>query len=399
MIYDVVFFWKQNDTDLYQRRHDVFMHRIANSKAFGRVLQFDAPISIDKLKRDTISARLRPRDQYGHTTANTIGRWLGCNDSASTVKRTFIYSKKANQRLMGVVLPPIESYVEWVQSEVISFRSTNPLLAWVCPVVADFPAIQAAVNFDMILADIIDDQRTMLTDQLELTAAENNYKDVLALSDIVIANSQSTKQSFSSLRSDIHAIPNGLTISKARSKPLAVRKEICSLGTKIIGYVGNLRDRIDVDLIDKLAKRHPDWAIVLIGSAHGNPDSLRLSDIHNIHFLGVRRAREAEAYIRCFDVAIVPHMNNAISAMMCPLKIYTYLSLGSRVVTTRIANISEVESFIAVASDHEDFIRRVEHAAFDSMPMTHMDTLPSDLSWANKFSLIEKLVRDFTDQR
>ena len=79
-----------------------------------------------------------------------------------------------------------------------------------------------------------------------------------------------------------------------------------------------------------------------MGLAQGALEVLTLTDLANIHLLGVRPYDEALGYIKNFDVAIMPHINNELSQNMNPLKLYVYFSLGVPVVTTEVANIQTV---------------------------------------------------------
>ena len=71
--------------------------------------------------------------------------------------------------------------------------------------------------------------------------------------------------------------------------------ELQLLAGPIIGYVGNLSDRIDIALLDELARARPHWNFVFVGSAHLDRSILRLDRQPNVHFLGVKPYEEAQA--------------------------------------------------------------------------------------------------------
>jgi hypothetical protein len=56
---------------------------------------------------------------------------------------------------------------------------------------------------------------------------------------------------------------------------------------------------------------------------------------------------------------MVPHLRNELSDNMNPLKLYVYFGLNVPVVTTDIANISDIGPFTTIASDHEQFLQGI----------------------------------------
>ena len=47
--FDLVAFWKQNDTGIYGRRSDLLIAEVARSGSVAHTIQFDAPISASRL--------------------------------------------------------------------------------------------------------------------------------------------------------------------------------------------------------------------------------------------------------------------------------------------------------------------------------------------------------------
>ena len=129
----------------------------------------------------------------------------------------------------------------------------------------------------------------------------------------------------------------------------------------IVGYVGNLDIiRIDLELLKAVASGRPDWNLVFIGSMHKGREIKVLEKYGNVHFLGVRVYEQALRYIRHFDVAIIPHLDNELTRSMNPLKLYVYQSLRVPVVSTPIENIEDFGGLVHVGDTPEEFITKVE---------------------------------------
>ena len=359
---DLVFFWKQNDTDLYGRRSDMMLKYLIESGRIRRVLHLDRPRKLVELM-ETIDRGPYAKFHEGNLVfTNSVERMLKMRDSRRIAKRTYIHRDgSVPQSLLGQELPPVDGYLDFIRAEMKDLGLEPHPMAWVSPVVFDFPAVHGEVRFDPVVVDIIDDQRRWKVSDGYMQRVVRNYEECVSQGDLVLSNCVPVQQGFADLRSDIRVVPNGAEVF-ASDQAFGLPEDMAELPRPYVGYVGNLRDRIDVDLIRTMAQRHPDWSIVLIGSARGALEVIALGELPNVHLLGVRPYERALSYIKNFDVAIMPHMRNEISENMNPLKLYVYFALGVRIVTTEVANIDDIGPLVAVAQDHDGFIDAVASA-------------------------------------
>ena len=200
----------------------------------------------------------------------------------------------------------------------------------------------------------------MIGDPERVFEANENYRRTLAGADLVFANCAAVSDAFSGFSPQpIHVVQNACEFYPASDgRP----RDLEDVDGPVIGYAGNLRSRIDIDLMEDVMSRRPGWTFVLIGSAHDTTDVLRLRRHPNLRLLGPKTYDEALKYMRCFDVAIMPHLRNSVSDRMNPLKLYVYVALGVPVVSSDVANIDELRDRIAVATDAEDFIAKLDLA-------------------------------------
>jgi glycosyltransferase involved in cell wall biosynthesis len=93
----------------------------------------------------------------------------------------------------------------------------------------------------------------------------------------------------------------------------------------IIGYHGSLYgDWFDWEAVRTIAERHPRAAVVLIGEARGVPSEFP----SNVRFLGLKPQHDLPAYVRQFDVGMVPFTLSKTTHAVSPLKVYEYLASG-----------------------------------------------------------------------
>lgn len=387
--FDIAFFWKQNDSGIYGRRHDMLVKYLARHPRVGRILQLDAPIAISSLLRRVRTDEDAALDQGNLVVSNTIRRFLKLADSETVARRVFVHrgGRKADS-LLGQDLPAIQDYPAWVARQIRETLGDGAVVSWVTPAVSDYAEVHDALGFSLTVADLIDDQRTMTQLPAERLKLELSYAEALQRADLAFANCASVREAFLPLRPDITVIANAaecLPPGDPAERPLA----LAGLPGPIIGYVGNLRDRIDTGLIARLARHRPDWQIVLIGSAHGRTDVLSLRKLGNVHFLGVKPYEGAIAHIRGFDVAIMPHLDNEISRAMSPLKLYVYMAAGVPIVTTAVSNIEEVAPFAAIADGPDDFVAKVEAAlALRAAGGHQARSVPPELCWPARVEAI-----------
>lgn len=359
---DVVFLWKQNDSDIYGRRSDMVAKYLLRSGAVGRIIHFDAPISANDLDNQARHDHAAVAHQGNFVYLNTVRRVLRQADTPRLLRRTFLFrTEGAPRRYMGVDLPPRDAYADFVRRSLKEAGIGEAPILWTCPVVFDYAAVRSAVRPSCVVADIIDDQRCFQAQEKHRQRVAQAYDEILGDADLVFTNCETVRRGFAATRADIHVVPNGAELHDL-GQPWPVPEDIAELPRPLLGYVGNLRDRVDLDLIAKVADRFASASIVLIGSAHDRPEVLELAKRPNIHILGVKPYEVVARYIRAFDVAMVPHLRNTLSESMNPLKLYVYFALGVPIVTTDVANIGDIGPYSAVATSHDSFLKGVEEA-------------------------------------
>lgn len=105
-----------------------------------------------------------------------------------------------------------------------------------------------------------------------------------------------------------------------------------------LGYFGVIDERLDLDLIAKLAKLRPDWNIVMVGPVV-KLDESELPRMANIHWLGGKEYKELPAYLAGWDVALMPFAINEATKFISPTKTPEYLTGGKVVVSTPVTDV------------------------------------------------------------
>lgn len=152
----------------------------------------------------------------------------------------------------------------------------------------------------------------------------------------------------------------------ARTEALPVPADLAALPGPRIGFIGAISGyKVDFALLRRMAEAHPEWSIVLIGKVgEGDPwtDVSTLQDLKNLHFVGPRSYADLPAYLKGFDVAILPSMINEYTRGMFPMKFFEYLAAGRPVVSTQLHALQAYSHVACLADDHAAFIAGIEAA-------------------------------------
>jgi glycosyltransferase involved in cell wall biosynthesis len=201
---------------------------------------------------------------------------------------------------------------------------------------------------------------------LEIERAE---ADLVARADICYVTSENLLQSRRKLNPNTHYFPNVADFShfsQALDPNLELPGDLTSIRRPIIGFIGAISTyKLDFGLLRKMAIRHPEWSILLIGKVgEGDPttDVSAISDLQNIHLLGPRAYRTLPAYLKAISVAILPSNINPYTCNMFPMKFFEYLGAGKPVVATDLPALKAFANVAFLTRDADEFIAAVETA-------------------------------------
>lgn len=140
-------------------------------------------------------------------------------------------------------------------------------------------------------------------------------------------------------------------------------KKIVKENKPIIGYYGALAKWFDYELIEKVAKTHPEWNILLIGIDYDH--SFAKYDyfkyLKNVHYIGTVDYKELVKYGNCCSVLTIPFIINEITLSTSPVKVFEYMSMEKPIVTTDLPECRKYKS-VMIGKNHEDFIDKLELA-------------------------------------
>ena len=131
-----------------------------------------------------------------------------------------------------------------------------------------------------------------------------------------------------------------------------------SQGRRVIGYYGAIAEWFDADLVEAVAKQHPDCAVLLIGADTANVKN-RLNKLPNVTFTGEVPYNQLPYYLHGIAVCLLPFKVIPLTLATNPVKVYEYLSAGKPVVTMDLPEMVQFDGLVYKASDKDQFLAAV----------------------------------------
>ena len=189
--------------------------------------------------------------------------------------------------------------------------------------------------------------------------------ELLKIADVVFTGGRKLFESKSRSNSNCHFYGCGVDLAhfgKARETTTTVPADVADLPKPRLGYFGVVDERMDYELIAKLADSNPEWSIVMVGPAL-KVDAATLPQLANLHWLGQRAYADLPAYCKAFDVCLMPFALNESTEFINPTKALEYMASGRPIVSTAVADvISNFSSVVSVAGSHDEFLELCRQA-------------------------------------
>jgi teichuronic acid biosynthesis glycosyltransferase TuaH len=101
-------------------------------------------------------------------------------------------------------------------------------------------------------------------------------------------------------------------------------------------YAGTIDGRIDLELVKEIISSPAISSLIMAGPIRNDAIRRRLLGIGNVRLIGTLAQERLAALIQNAAVGVVPHVVNALTTAMSPLKLYEYLAAGLPVVATEL---------------------------------------------------------------
>jgi glycosyltransferase involved in cell wall biosynthesis len=167
------------------------------------------------------------------------------------------------------------------------------------------------------------------------------------------------------------------------------RPGLLPLGTPIIGFVGGLNERVDLDLLLAIADARPQWQFVIVGEA-----VVELPRRSNILHIGWQPYSEIPVWMQAFDVGLIPYVQDRRNLASSPLKALEYLAAGTPVVSVPIEGLRGLGDVVGFGNDATTFIRALDQFVAARPAADSCRTVARAHTWARRANEIERLIEE-----
>jgi glycosyltransferase involved in cell wall biosynthesis len=222
---------------------------------------------------------------------------------------------------------------------------------------------------DAVVYDCMDELSLFLGAPPELLAHE---AELLKYADVMFTGGPSLFRAKQSRHPNVHCFPSSVDaghfrLADAEGRPVSEAEDQAELPHPRLGFYGVIDERLDLEIVDRIAEAHPDWEIVLVGPVV-KIDPNRLPRRPNIQYLGQRSYDELPRYLAGWDLCLLPFARNDATRFISPTKTLEYMAAELPIVSTPIADVAEpYGDIVYLGSTPEEFLAACE-AALASSP-------------------------------
>jgi UDP-galactopyranose mutase len=278
--------------------------------------------------------------------------------------------------------------------DTLALDPAGPLIRWYyTPMMLPF---SDGLRADCTVYDCMDELANFKHAPAELLTLEQR---LIERADLVFTGGYSLYEAKRDRHPRVHAFPSSVDVAHfAAARDAGTDPDDqAMLSRPRLGYYGVVDERMDLDLLEGLADARPDWSIVILGPV------VKISEADlprrpNLHFLGGKSYDELPAYLRGWDIALMPFAINDATRFISPTKTPEYLAGGRPVVSTPIRDVirhyGEVTA-VKIAADLPDFVAACEEALTMSQRtdwLAGIDVLLAQGSWDQTQGRMQALI-------
>lgn len=171
-----------------------------------------------------------------------------------------------------------------------------------------------------------------------------------------------------------------------------------SLPRPRLGWFGVVDERMDLALLDHLARARPSWQLVMAGPVAKQFDRSRLPLGPNIHWLGMQPYSRLPQLVQQWDVCLMPFALNEATRFINPAKALEYMAAEKPVVSTPVHDVVALYGdVVRIGRDAAGFVAACDAALAEcgdkrSRRIGEMLALVSRSSWDHCADTVHRLL-------
>jgi UDP-galactopyranose mutase len=327
--------------------------------------------------------------------------WLECRHVAEGVEVLVAHTRCEAPGFHDDQLPVVGGLLAQFMRE----RAIAEPLVWL-----DTPAplpLAEALNPRGLVYDCHDDRAAVLDDDtLRLREAR-----LMELADVVIAGGPSLYQAHRGRHANVHCIANAVDAAHF-APPLPAAKSIAAVSARAIhaaipnprlGFFGVIDERVDLELVARMAGLRPDWHFVMAGPLRGvAPEALPRRG--NISWLGAQTYEILPHLQAHWDLCLLPLKPEACAHRAAPIEALEYLAGQKSVVSTPVHDVVSLHGHIVrIGHDANALVEACRAALCERGPLRRQRRIDAliavhSCSWDRAADRVHKLLVEFAHE-
>lgn len=225
-------------------------------------------------------------------------------------------------------------------------------------------------------------------------------RELLRIADVVFAGGPKLGREKQKYNPNTHAYGCGVDVrhfSRARDAGIELPPEVGQLPKPVYGFFGVIDERMDYELLARLADDNANGSVVLVGP-WTKVDPAEFPRRQNLHFLGGRDYEDLPRYAAAFDVCLVPFALNQATEYVNPTKVLEYMATGRPVVSTPIEDVVlQFSDVVEIGPSHNEFCACCRRAAEtpNHDRIARGLAMAADNTWEAVVENLERHIREF----
>jgi len=222
---------------------------------------------------------------------------------------------------------------------------------------------------------------------------KKRYYEIHNSCDVIFTVSSELRHRYFHDHPHAYHIPNGVDCSVFDK----ARQETKKTPSPQAVYVGVIQERFDIGLVAECAKALPHVRFVIAGPVWKGIDLSALTRYENVILKGVVSYDMVPGLLAQSWVGIVPHIVDAFTQSMDPMKVYEYLAGGIPVVSTAVVSVNPSASMVDIAQTHEEFVLCLQKRLDQARGVGRDDECVSrEYDWSKKYKKMIDFIAPLT---
>jgi len=298
-----------------------------------------------------------------------------------------------------LVLPPQNKLFNFINKHFFLKILSKKLLK-ICkqkPIVWTYLATTTAVNLinklspKLLIYDCVYDSLRHPEAPKDIAVSEQK---ILAKADIVLTDALYFYNHKKNYNDNVYQVPPGVDFEhfhveqQKQSKQLMT--DIKNPRLCFFGCIGKENLRIDLELLEFIANKKPEWSIVIIGPLVNMEIPANLAGFNNIKWLGFIPYAELPRYLAQCDTLILPYRLNDFTESVFPAKVFECLATGKPVVSTALPELKPYKQHFCIAENGEEFLNGIETSLHNDSKENKQQRIEFALTntWEERFEAI-----------